>query len=129
MTAVVEMTIEYLKTRRQFDVPIGSFQTLRHQAAKLFCDPELARSSVMQAARTVDEARDDAAVARGREPREGRCADAFVLAGYEGMQMHGGIGMTDEHDIGLYLKRARVAEKTFGDAAWHRDRFAALDGY
>jgi len=129
MTAAFEMTVEYLKTRRQFDVPIGSFQALKHRAAKLFCELELARSSVMHAARTVDEGRDDAAVARAASLAKARCADAFILAGYEGVQMHGGIGMTDEHDIGLYLKRARVAEKTFGDSAWHRDRFAALDGY
>jgi len=58
-----------------------------------------------------------------------RCSDTFVLAGNEGVQMHGGIGMTDEHDIGFFLKRARAAEITFGDAAFHRDRFAALQGY
>ena len=58
-----------------------------------------------------------------------RCSDTFVLAANEGVQMHGGIGMTDEHDIGFFLKRARAAEITFGDAAFHRDRFAALQGY
>ena len=117
------------KTRRQFDVPIGSFQALRHRAAKLFCELELARSAVMHAARTVDEARDDAAIARAASLAKARCADAFVLAGYEGVQMHGGIGMTDEHDIGFFLKRARAAQLTCGDAAWHRDRMARLDGY
>ena len=58
-----------------------------------------------------------------------RCSDTFVLATNEGVQMHGGIGMTDEHDAGLYLKRARAAEMTFGDADWHRARWAALRGY
>jgi acyl-CoA dehydrogenase len=129
MTAAFEMTTEYLKTRVQFGVPIGSFQALKHRAAKMYVELELARSAVMNAARAVDEGRDDAAVARAASIAKARCADAFVLIGDEGVQMHGGIGMTDEHDIGFYLKRARAAEKTFGDAAWHRDRLARLDGY
>ncbi|MCX5738654.1 MAG: acyl-CoA dehydrogenase family protein, partial [Proteobacteria bacterium] len=58
-----------------------------------------------------------------------RCSDAFVLAANEAVQMFGGVGMTDEYDVGFYLKRARVAEMTFGDAAWHRERFARLSGY
>ncbi len=129
MTAAFEMTIEYLKTRVQFGVPIGSFQALKHRAAKVYVEIELARSAVMNAARTIDEARDDAAIARAASLAKARCADAFMLIGNEGVQMHGGIGMTDEHDIGFFLKRARAAEMTFGDAAWHRDRFARLEGY
>ena len=128
MTAAFDMTVDYLKTRQQFGVPIGTFQALKHRAAKVYVELELARSAVMNAARAVDDGREDA-IARGASLAKARCADAFLLVGYEGVQMHGGIGMTDEHDIGLYLKRARVAEKTFGDAAWHRDRFAVLDGY
>ncbi|MCU0669827.1 MAG: acyl-CoA dehydrogenase, partial [Myxococcota bacterium] len=58
-----------------------------------------------------------------------RCSDAFVLAANEGVQMFGGVGMTDEYDVGFYIKRARVAEMTFGDAAWHRERWARLGGY
>ncbi len=129
MTAAFEMTVEYLKTRVQFGVPIGSFQALKHRAAKVYVELELARSAVMSAARVLDGARDDGAIARAASLAKARCADTFLLAGYDGVQMHGGIGMTDEHDIGLYLKRARVAEKTFGDAAWHRDRYARIDGY
>jgi acyl-CoA dehydrogenase len=129
MTAAFEMTIEYLKTRVQFGVPIGSFQALKHRAAKMYVELELARSAVMHAQRVIDERRDDAAIARAVSVAKARCSDAFMLIGNEAVQMHGGIGMTDEHDIGFYLKRARTTQLTFGDAAWHRDRFATLDGY
>ncbi|HYR95279.1 MAG TPA: acyl-CoA dehydrogenase [Candidatus Binatus sp.] len=129
MTAAFDMTIEYLRTRVQFGVPIGSFQALKHRAAKLYVELELARSAVMNAARALDEGRDDAAVARAASIAKARCSDTFVQIGNEAVQMHGGIGMTDEHDIGFFLKRARAAEMTFGDAAWHRDRVAGLDGY
>jgi alkylation response protein AidB-like acyl-CoA dehydrogenase len=129
MTAAFEMTVEYLKTRTQFGVPIGSFQGLKHRAAKLYVELELARSSVMNAARALDEGRDDRAVGRAASLAKARCSDIFVAVANEAVQMHGGIGMTDEHDIGFFLKRARVAEMTFGDAAWHRSRFARLDGY
>ena len=67
--------------------------------------------------------------ARAAAIAKARCSDAFNLIGDEAVQMHGGIGMTDEHDIGFFLKRARAAEITFGDAAFHRERFAALQGY
>jgi acyl-CoA dehydrogenase len=129
MSAAFEMTMDYLKTRVQFGVPIGSFQALKHRAAVMYIEIELARSAVMAAGRTVDEGEDDAAIARATAIAKARCADAFVLIGNEGVQMHGGIGMTDEHDIGFFLKRARTAEMTFGDAAYHRDRVACIDGY
>jgi alkylation response protein AidB-like acyl-CoA dehydrogenase len=129
MTAAFDMTVEYLKTRIQFGVPIGSFQALKHRAARMFVELELARSAVMHAHRVVDERRDDAAVARAASVAKARCSDAFVLVGNEAVQMHGGIGMTDEHDIGFFLKRARATQLSFGDAAWHRDRLARLDGY
>jgi len=129
MSAAFAMTIDYLKTRFQFDVPIGTFQALKHRAARMFVELELARSAVMHAHRVLDEGRDDTAVARAASLAKARCSDAFLLIGNEGVQMHGGIGMTDEHDIGFFLKRARVAQLTLGDAAWHRDRMARLDGY
>ena len=129
MSAAFDMTTEYLKTRVQFGVPIGSFQALKHRTAKLYVELELARSAVMHAQRVLDERRDDAAVARATSIAKARASDAFITIGHEGVQMHGGIGMTDEHDIGLFLKRARAAEMTFGDAAYHRDRLARLDGY
>jgi alkylation response protein AidB-like acyl-CoA dehydrogenase len=129
MTATFEMTLDYLKTRQQFGVVIGSFQALKHRAAKMFVETELARSVVMAAHAALDDGTGDAQVARLASAAKARCSDAFVLIGNEGVQMHGGIGMTDEHDVGFFLKRARVAELTLGDAAWHRDRVARLDGY
>jgi len=129
MQAAFEMTNEYLKMRVQFGVPIGSFQALKHRAAKLYIELELSRSAVMGAHRALDEGRDDATIARFASLAKARCSDAFVLMGNECVQMHGGIGVTDEHDIGFFFKRARVAEMTFGDAAWHRDRTATLEGY
>jgi alkylation response protein AidB-like acyl-CoA dehydrogenase len=129
MSAAFEMTVDYLKTRTQFGVPIGTFQALKHRAAKVFVEIELARSAVMHAHRVLDEGRDDRAVARAASVAKARCSDAFMLVANEGVQMHGGIGMTDEHDIGFFLKRARAAQLTFGDARWHRDRVARLDGY
>jgi alkylation response protein AidB-like acyl-CoA dehydrogenase len=95
----------------------------------MYIETELARSAVMGAHRALDEGRDDTTIARLASVAKARCTDAFNLIAKEGVQMHGGIGMTDEHDIGLFLKRARVAEMTFGDAAYHRDRYARLEGY
>ncbi len=127
MTQAFTTTIDYLKTRRQFGVPIGSFQALKHRAAKMFIEVELARSALVAAAAAADE--DHAKLADIISVAKARCADAFILVGNESIQMHGGIGMTDEHDIGFYLKRARVAEMTFGDAAFHRQRYAKSQGY
>jgi alkylation response protein AidB-like acyl-CoA dehydrogenase len=129
MAAAFAMTNEYLKTRVQFGVVIGSFQALKHRAAKMYIELELARSAVMGAHRALDAGEDDAAIARYASIAKARCSDAFMLIAKEGVQMHGGIGMTDEHDIGFFLKRARVAEMIFGDAAYHRDRLARLEGY
>ncbi len=127
MNAAFEMTLDYLKTRTQFGVLIGTFQALKHRAAKMYTETELARSAVMAAAQAVDT--DDADRPRLVSLAKARCSDAFVLIGNEGIQMHGGIGMTDEHDIGFFAKRARAAQLTFGDAAYHRNRYAELSGY
>jgi acyl-CoA dehydrogenase len=121
MGAVFEMTLAYLKTRVQFGAPIGSFQALQHRAARLYMELELARSIVHHAADTM--APRDIAAAKAK------CSDAAMLVAHEGVQLHGGIGMTDEHDVGLYLKRARAGELLFGDAVHHRERFAALGGW
>jgi acyl-CoA dehydrogenase len=120
-------TVAYLKTRQQFGVPIGSFQALKHRAAKVFMELELARSAVMAAVRALDAA--DADFEKLVSLAKARCSDAYVLATNEAVQMYGGVGMTDEYDVGFYLKRARVAELTLGDAAWHRERWARLSGY
>jgi alkylation response protein AidB-like acyl-CoA dehydrogenase len=127
MSAALEVTLDYLKTRVQFGVPIGSFQALKHRAAKLYIETELARSAVMAANMAIDE--QSAEVPHYVSVAKARCADASILIGNEMIQMHGGIGMTDEHDAGFFLKRARVAEMTFGDAAYHRNRFAEIHGY
>ena len=127
MSQIFDDTLEYLKTREQFGSVIGSFQALKHRAAKVFMEIELCRSSVMAAANAADDADKDLALLVSLA--KARCSDAFALATNEGVQMHGGIGMTDEHSSGFYMKRARAAEMTFGDAAWHRDRWAQLRGY
>ena len=127
MQGALEMTLAYLKTRKQFGVVIGTFQALKHRAAKMFIEIELSRSAVLGAASALDtdtkNARDLVSVAKAR------CSDAAMLVGYEGIQMHGGIGMTDEHDVGFFAKRARASELMFGDAAYHRRRFASLQGF
>jgi len=122
-----DRTIHYLKTRKQFGVPIGSFQALKHRAAAMFTEVELSRSIVLDALRAVDEKRPDVAVLASIA--KARVSDAAHLVGNEAVQMFGGIGVTDEEEIGLFLKRARVAELTLGDAAYHRARFATLNGF
>ena len=127
MEAVFAMTLDYLKTRQQFGVVIGTFQSLKHRAAIMFTELELARSAALAAAMALDE--DNPRAAEFISVAKARCSDAFILIANEGVQMHGGIGMTDEHDVGFFLKRARAAEITFGDAAYHRGRFATLQGF
>ena len=122
-----ERTIEYLKTRVQFDVPIGSFQALKHRAAQMFCEVELSRSVVLDALRAIDEDREDAP--RLASAAKARVSETSGLVTREAIQMFGGIGMTDEEEIGFFLKRARAAELTLGDGYYHRDRFAQLSGY
>jgi len=122
-----ERTIKYLKDRKQFGVPIGSFQALKHRAANMFVEVELSRSIVLDALRAIDENRPD--VPQLASIAKARLSDALHLVGNEAVQMHGGIGVTDEEEIGLFMKRARVAELTLGDGAYHRARFAALSGF
>jgi len=127
MVRSFEMTLAYLKERKQFGVVIGTFQALKHRAARMFIEIELGRSAVMAAARAIDDgARDASALAA---VAKARLSEGFVLVASEAVQMHGGIGMTDEHDVGFYLKRARAAEILLGDAAHHRDRYASLQKY
>ncbi|MEI6484896.1 MAG: acyl-CoA dehydrogenase family protein [Sphingomonadales bacterium] len=121
------MTVDYLKQREQFGQKIGSFQALQHRAAHLFCEIELARSATLKALQALDEGSDSAAtyVALAKA----KAGDVAILATNEGVQMHGGIGMTDEYDIGFFMKRARAAQETFGDSAFHSDRLARTFGY
>ena len=122
-----DVTLEYLKTRTQFGQVIGTFQALQHRAAKMFTDLELARSCVEAALTAIDRGAND--VPQLVSLAKTRAGDVCHLVSNEMVQMHGGIGMTDAHDAGLYLKRARVAEATFGGSSFHRDRYATLMGY
>ena len=120
-------TIAYLKERKQFDVPIGSFQALKHRAAWMFCDIELSLSAVLDALSALDERPED--VPALASLTKARLSDTFFHVSNEAIQMHGGIGMTDEADMGFFLKRARVTQHLFGDAPYHRNRYALLGGY
>ncbi len=122
-----ERTVEYLKVREQFGVPIGSFQALKHRAAQMFCEVELSKSVVLDALSALDEGRDD--LASISSLTKARLSDTYNLVSSEGVQMHGGIGMTDEYDIGFFLKRSRVCEHSLGNSSFHRDRYGVLAGY
>jgi len=122
-----ETTLDYLKTRVQFGQVIGSFQALQHRAAKMFTDLELARSCVEAALAAIDA--DSPDVPELASLAKAKMGDTLHLVSNEMVQMHGGIGMTDAHDAGLYLKRARATEAAFGNQAYHRDRYARLQGY
>ena len=124
-----ERTVQYLKDREQFGVPIGSFQALKHRAANMFCEIELSKSCVLEALTALDEARDDAEIAKLASLTKAKVGETFHTVSREGIQMHGGIGMTDEFDIGFYIKRAAVTEQTFGDTNFHRNRYGELEGY
>jgi alkylation response protein AidB-like acyl-CoA dehydrogenase len=122
-----EVTLEYMKTRRQFGQLIGSFQALQHRAAKMFTELELTRSAVEAALAAIDGGAADVPLLCSLA--KARANDTLHLVSNEMVQLHGGIGMTDAADPGLYLKRARVAEALYGGSSFHRDRFARLCGY
>jgi len=122
-----ERTIQYLKDRKQFGVAIGSFQALKHRAAQMFCEVEMSRSAVLAAVSALDQRGNDAASLASLA--KAKANDTLFLCSSEGIQMHGGIGMTDEHEIGFFMKRARVAQASFGDTAFCRDRYARLLRY
>ena len=124
--AVFHTTIEYLEQRHQFGVAIGSFQALKHRAAHMFCELELTRSVVRAA--LSDLAREAPGAALLVHAAKARVSDTFTLVASEAIQMHGGIGVTDDLDVGLYYKRARVASETFGGPAYHRDRWWEATG-
>jgi alkylation response protein AidB-like acyl-CoA dehydrogenase len=126
-TQAFETTLDYLKTRVQFGQVIGSFQALQHRAAKMFTDLELSRSAVEAALTAIDN--DSPDTAELVSLAKAKMGDTYHLVSNEMVQMHGGIGMTDAHDAGFYLKRARAAEAAFGNQAYHRDRYARINGY
>jgi alkylation response protein AidB-like acyl-CoA dehydrogenase len=122
-----ETTLDYLKQRKQFGVLIGSFQALQHRAAEMFCELELTKSSVMAALRAADENSNE--LQRMSSLAKTIAGETLHLISNEAIQMHGGIGVTDEYDIGFFLKRARVAEQIFGSAKYHTERYANLSGF
>jgi len=122
-----ERTVAYLKEREQFGVKIGSFQALKHRASIMFCELELARSITLDGLRAIDEEREE--LPSLASAAKARLADTSALVSCEAVQMFGGIGMTDEEEIGFFLKRARSTELLLGDAAHDRDRFARLQGF
>ena len=124
---VFARTSQYLKERKQFGKLIGEFQALQHRISHLYVDLEITRAAVLKALQTLDEDFDNASaivsVAKARAGTSG------TLAVQDGLQMHGGIGMTDQFDIGLFMKRMRVCQELFGDANFHANRLAELRAY
>ena len=120
-------TMDYLRTRKQFGKLIGEFQALQHRAAHLFSELELARAATIGAQIAIDEGREDAPLAASiAKAKAGRVAE---LAVQEAVQMHGGVGMTDEFDVGLFMKRVRVLNELLGDAGFHAERVARAQGF
>ena len=124
---VFSRTVTYLKERKQFGKAIGEFQALQHRAAQLYIDIEITRAAVLKALQTLDGQFDKAAAAVA--VAKARAGTTATRAVQEGVQMHGGMGMTDQFDIGLFMKRARVCEELFGDANYHADQLARMKGY
>src|SRR5690606_15112668 len=117
-----DLTLDYLKTRSQFGQLIGSFQALQHRVAKMAIALEKSRVPLYSALRAFDAGNSDRAALVSAA--KAVASDLAHHVTCECLQLHGGIGMTDEHDIGLYLKRALVAETAFGSASFHRERYA-----
>jgi len=126
-SAAMDMTVDYLKQRKQFGKLIGEFQALQHRAAHLYGEMEVARATVLKAQQLLDA--DDPRAEMAVAVAKAKTGKAVRLAVQEGVQMHGGIGMTDEYDIGLYMKRDRALEEFFGDARYHAERVARMNGY
>ncbi|MGB6085988.1 acyl-CoA dehydrogenase family protein [Parvibaculum sp.] len=122
-----DTTLAYLKERKQFGKVIGSFQALQNRMANLFAEIELCRSVVLDGLSALEQRRND--VPQIASIAKARLSDIATIVTNEGLQMHGGMGMTDQFDVGLFMKRARVAAATFGDGNFHRERYATLEGY
>ncbi len=122
-----DRTLQYLKERKQFGVLIGSFQALQHRAADWWSQIELCKSVVLKALQATDEG--DKRAPALASIAKAKLSEVAELSTNEAIQMHGGIGMTDEYDIGFFIKRARPAQTLFGDNSYHTDRFAQLSGY
>lgn len=124
--ALFKMTVEYLQTRQQFDQAIGSFQALQHRAAQCFVEIELAKSALMNGLAAIDGQQDQIARAKAVSLAKWKVNQMADLISKEAIQMHGGIGVTDELDVGLYLKRIRVAQMHLGDSDYHLARYQSL---
>jgi alkylation response protein AidB-like acyl-CoA dehydrogenase len=123
---VLEITVEYAKLRETFGRPIGSYQGVKHKCADMLVEVENAKSLTYYAAWAVDEGESEASLAVSMA--KAAASDASRRVSAAGIQLHGGIGMTWDHDLHLYLKRAKSNEVAFGDATWHRERVARLIG-
>ncbi|MDG2397507.1 MAG: acyl-CoA dehydrogenase family protein [Flavobacteriaceae bacterium] len=122
-----DITIKYLKEREQFGVKIGTFQALQHRASIMFSEIELCKSIVIKALKGIDQNLENLSILASLS--KSKLGSALKMVTNEAVQMHGGIGVTDDADIGFYLKRARVIQKLFGDVNYHLDRYAKLNGY
>jgi alkylation response protein AidB-like acyl-CoA dehydrogenase len=120
-------TVDYLKERKQFGKTIGEFQALQHRAAQLYIEIEITRATVLKALQTLDSDFEKASAAVA--VAKARAGSTATLAVQEGVQMHGGMGMTDQFDIGFFMKRARVCQELFGDSNFHADQLARMKGY
>ncbi len=127
MTEAFERTVAYIKERRQFDRVIGSFQGLQHRAADLYGEIEVAKSLVLRAVDALQE--EDIIAPALCSMAKAKSSKVAQVATNEGVQMYGGIGMTDDEEIGFFLKRSRVAIALFGNYSYHLNRFAKMSGY
>jgi len=123
----MDITVDYLKQRKQFGKAIGEFQALQHRASHLYSEIEIARAVTIKAQQLLDEGAESAELMSS--VAKAKVAKAAGLAVREGVQMHGGVGMTDEYDIGLYMKRDRALQEFLGDAYFHANRVAQMSGY
>lgn len=127
MQEAFERTVAYLKEREQFGVPIGSFQALQHRAANMFSEIELCKAMTLKCLQAID--KDDKRLAMKASMLKAKVGETIFMVSNEAVQMFGGIGVTDDEEIGFFMKRARVAQQTFGDYNYHLDRFASLNGF
>lgn len=123
----LECTVNYLGEREQFDVKLGTFQALQHRCAQMFCELELAESAVSAALAGLDHSAPNLSILASSA--KALANDCFTLISSEAVQLHGGMGVTEEMDIGLFLKRSRVCNQLMGSSSYHRDRFATLSGF
>ena len=127
MQEAFERTVAYMKERQQFGVLIGTFQGLQHRAAHMFCEIEICKGIVLAALQAVDGGHPN--LAKMASSAKAKCGEILQLVTNEGIQIFGGIGMTDDEEIGFFMKRGRVAQQTFGDFNYHYDRYARLSGF